>query len=82
MSDVVRVTLRVDADVLAQLDAYAAKHDLDRTAAIRLAILEQVKRRPPKEKPAGIVKPRGNPNIGELSQAGIEARRRKKGEQP
>lgn len=70
-----KVYCRLDDDVIEKLDAYVIQHGIkDRSTAMRLAIIEQLKREPPKRSPRGVKKKRGNPKIGEQSAAGVEAR--------
>jgi hypothetical protein len=76
-----KISVRLGADLIEQLDAYGKQHGLDRATVVRLAILQQLGRKPPKTLPEGVVKDRSTPDPAAAGRKGAEARwgkRRKK----
>ena len=69
-----RATIRFGEDLLAELDAYATEHGLERAAMVRLAVINQLKRKPPKTLPEGVERVGRNPNPAEAGRAGAAAR--------
>lgn len=64
-----------DEDLQQQLEAYAQQHNLpDIQSVIRLAYREQLKRKPPKKLPEGVIRKAGNPTPETGGRAGAAAR--------
>jgi len=69
--------LRVDDDVFERLEQYAAQNNLpDVSTVARLALMEQLKRKPPKKLPPGVERKAGNPDPVAAGLASAAARRK------
>lgn len=69
-----RISVRLGQAVIAQIDEYAEKHGLDRAIVVRLAVANQLGKKPPKDAKERFGGKVGNPNIREHSAEGVQAR--------
>jgi hypothetical protein len=74
-----RITVRLGVDLMAALDGYATENGLDRAAVVRLAVVNQLKRKPPKSLPEGVERVGRNPDPSAAGKAGAAARWKGKG---
>ena len=67
-------TVRYGAELLTDIDAYCAKHDLGRSQFARLAALLLLRRNPPRKLPEGVKRTSATPDPATAGKAGAEAR--------
>ena len=69
-----QVVLQALEESRTALDAYAAAHGLDRAAVLRLALMGQLKKPPPKKLPEGVVRDSSTPDPAAAGRKGAAAR--------
>lgn len=69
-----KINVRLGEELVTQVEEYAKEHGLGRADVIRLAVINQLGRKPPKKLPDGVERIGRNPNPAEAGKAGAAAR--------
>lgn len=76
-----KINVRLGEELIIEIEAYAEEHELGRADVIRLAVINQLKRKPPKTLPEGVSRVGRNPNAADAGRLGAEARWKKSTEE-
>lgn len=69
-----KINVRLGEELIAELESYAEEHGLGRADVVRLAVINQLKKKPPKSLPEGVERVGRNPNPADAGRAGAAAR--------
>ena len=72
-----KVSARLPIAISSALDEYVDMHHLDVATVIKLALVNQFKKNPPRKLPETVTAKPGNPHIAELASKGGKARAKK-----